>query len=269
MQLEEESTASSHTASTSPTSSFSYAVSTSEAAPTSHTVSTSHNFSCAICMDEQPVDNIVELDCNHPICRDCVRGHICSKIEEHRFPVFCPVCMMEKNDQPGVVSESLVQIIGVDERQYAIWQDMELNQHSVLIHCRGCQRSVLVDKEEHEISEVLMCPLPDCMHVWCKACQQPITSDESPHSCDGTTELEDLMKQQGWKYCPNCKTPVERNGGCRHMNCIAPSCNTHFCYACGECIIRSAVKAEIQGAVATHYSGSTCQMFDETSDDEE
>jgi hypothetical protein len=101
MQLEEESTASSHTASTSPTSSFSYAVSTSEAAPTSHTASTSHSFSCAICMDEQSVDNIVELDCNHPICRDCVRGHICSKIEEHRFPVFCPVCMMEKNDQPG------------------------------------------------------------------------------------------------------------------------------------------------------------------------
>jgi hypothetical protein len=63
--------------------------------------SSSRNFSCAICMDEHPVDNTVELDCNHPICRDCVRGHVCAKIEEHRFPVFCPVCMTEKNDQPG------------------------------------------------------------------------------------------------------------------------------------------------------------------------
>ncbi|OJA14482.1 hypothetical protein AZE42_06072 [Rhizopogon vesiculosus] len=94
------------------------------------------NFSCAICMDEQPVDNTVELDCNHPICRDCVRGHVCAKIEEHRFPVLCPVCMTEQNDRPGVISGLVVQLIGVDEQQYAIWEEMELGQHSVLIHCR-------------------------------------------------------------------------------------------------------------------------------------
>ena len=64
-------------------------------------VSTSRSFSCTICMDEHPIDDIVELGCNHAICRDCIRGHICSKIEERRFPVVCPVCMTEANDQPG------------------------------------------------------------------------------------------------------------------------------------------------------------------------
>jgi len=60
------------------------------------------NFSCTICMEEQPVDNSVELDCNHAICRACVRGHVCSKIEEHRFPILCPVCMTEQNNcRPG------------------------------------------------------------------------------------------------------------------------------------------------------------------------
>lgn len=62
---------------------------------------TSHNFSCAICMDERPVDDRVELDCNHPICRKCTRSHVCAKIGEHRFPVLCPVCMTEPNDRPG------------------------------------------------------------------------------------------------------------------------------------------------------------------------
>jgi len=52
-------------------------------------------------MEEQPIDNSVELDCDHPLCRECVRGHICSKIDEHRFPVFCPVCMAERSVQPG------------------------------------------------------------------------------------------------------------------------------------------------------------------------
>jgi len=56
-----------------------------------------HNFSCAICMEEQPVDNVVGLDCHHLLCRTCVRGHICSKLEEHRFPILCPMCMTEQN----------------------------------------------------------------------------------------------------------------------------------------------------------------------------
>ena len=60
------------------------------------------NFSCAICMEDQPVDNVVGLDCRHSICRLCVRGHICSKLEEHRFPILCPVCMTEQNGhEPG------------------------------------------------------------------------------------------------------------------------------------------------------------------------
>ena len=37
---------------------------------------------------------------------------------------------------PLVISGLVVQLIGVDEQQYAIWEEMELGQHSVLIHCR-------------------------------------------------------------------------------------------------------------------------------------
>jgi len=58
-----------------------------------------HSFSCAICMEEQPVDNSVDLECDHSICRTCIRGHIFSKIEEHRFPIMCPVCVIEKNNR--------------------------------------------------------------------------------------------------------------------------------------------------------------------------
>ncbi|KAG1758571.1 hypothetical protein EDD22DRAFT_910098 [Suillus occidentalis] len=222
-----------------------------------------HNFSCLICMEDQPVDNSVDLGCNHSICRACIRGHICSKIEEHRFPILCPVCMTEKNNrQPEAISGLLVQQIGVDERQYAIWEDMELSQLSVLLHCRKCQRSVPVDKQEHDESSMLVCPLPDCNHIWCKACQQSFVIGGPPHSCDGTSELDHLMKQRGWKYCPNCKTPVQRDGGCSHMTCISPACNTHFCYVCGKSIVRSALRDDIQTAVAAHYR--TCNLFDYT-----
>ncbi|KAG2123275.1 hypothetical protein DEU56DRAFT_830093 [Suillus clintonianus] len=221
-----------------------------------------HNFSCAICMEEQPVDNSVDLECNHSICRTCIRGHVCSKIEEHRFPILCPVCMTETNNrQPGAISGLLVQQIGVDEKQYAIWEEMELSQFSVLLHCRKCQRTVSVDKEEHGEARMLVCPLPECDHIWCKACQQSFTLGGPTHSCDGTSELDHLMKKSGWKYCPNCKIPVQRDGGCSHMTCISPGCNTHFCYVCGQNIVRSALRTDIQNAVAAHYR--VCKLFDD------
>jgi hypothetical protein len=46
-------------------------------------------------------------------------------------------------------------------------------------------------------------------------------------------ELDHLMKEKGWKYCPGCKTPYQKAEGCNHMTCTSPGCNTQFCYACG------------------------------------
>jgi hypothetical protein len=40
------------------------------------------------------------------------------------------------NSSSLAISGLLVQQIGVDERQYAIWEEMELSQLSVLLHCR-------------------------------------------------------------------------------------------------------------------------------------
>ena len=99
-----------------------------------------------------------------------------------------------------------------------------------------CKRSVLVDRQEHEESQILICPLPDCNYSWCKACQQSITTaSDTPHSCDGTAEL-DLMRQYYrvealsryvlkfpyTLHCylsslVDCRTPVKKIGGCRHM----------------------------------------------------
>lgn len=64
-------------------------------------------YHCGICLDDFPEDDAVRIDtCRHEICRDCVRGHVCTKIEEHRFPVLCPVCTADnKNQRPGSESQ--------------------------------------------------------------------------------------------------------------------------------------------------------------------
>ena len=71
-----------------------------------------------------------------------------------------------------------------------------------------CQRSMFVAKDEHEEVDIVTCPLPDCNHTWCKQCQQPIDFGGPKHSCDGSSELDHLMKQNGWKYCPSEPVPA-------------------------------------------------------------
>ena len=97
---------------------------------------------------------------------------------------------------------------------------------------------MFVARDEHEEATIIVCPLPNCNQAWCKQCQQLVDSNGPMHSCDGTLELEHLMKQEGWKYCPSetllavffkllaaqisssssaCKTPIQKRSGCSHM----------------------------------------------------
>ncbi|KAI9511016.1 hypothetical protein F5148DRAFT_1010122 [Russula earlei] len=221
-------------------------------------------FECSICMEEIPEDSIARPDpCGHSFCRACLRGHVTARLDEHRFPILCPTCTADKGKGKGPTGNvplSLALDLGLTDKQYAIWTDMEMVAFSVVISCQKCKRSMFVAKDEHEETLIIACPLPDCNHVWCKQCQQSIDFEGPKHSCDGTSELDHLMKEQGWKYCPTCKTPIQKESGCNHMSCMTPACNTHFCYVCGGLIVRSALGNDIKVAISNHYS-KNCGLF--------
>ena len=58
---------------------------------------------CGVCTDQHPEDNVTLLDpCGHKLCKGCVRGYIGTKLEERRFPVLCPLCMVgERQGDPS------------------------------------------------------------------------------------------------------------------------------------------------------------------------
>ncbi|KAJ7587962.1 hypothetical protein C8J56DRAFT_1004410 [Mycena floridula] len=217
-------------------------------------------FDCGICLESLPEDYRAMMDpCRHSFCRDCIRQHIVTKIGEHRFPVFCPSCTSGDATQ-SAISGDFIQMVGIPDKNFAVFEEMQLTAFSILLHCRKCQNSVFVDRGEYEEARILTCPLPKCNHVWCKACQQAVDVPGPQHSCDGSSELQDLMEKRGWKHCPGCKTPIQKYEGCNHMTCMAPGCNTHFCYSCGASIVRSAVRREIQTAIQNHYR--QCQLIE-------
>jgi hypothetical protein len=58
----------------------------------------------------------------------------------------------------------------------------------------------------------LRCPQDGCIYVWCKECQQEIIPGGPEHSCDGSSELTNLVQNQGWKYCPSKFIPIIEQG---------------------------------------------------------
>ncbi|KAF8479399.1 hypothetical protein JB92DRAFT_3044501 [Gautieria morchelliformis] len=215
---------------------------------------------CPICFQTYHENFVAQIDsCRHKLCSGCMTQFVTTKLEEHRYPIICPICQARQDvKDPGVITRELVDQLGLTEAQYSMWTELELSQFSITLDCPKCRCSTFVDRNDHRDMQLLMCPLRGCNHVWCKDCQRPVNPG-TQHSCDGSLELDGLMKSRGWRYCPGCKTPTEKRDGCNHMTCPARGCNTHFCYFCGENIVRSAHQGDVGPAVTTHYR--RCKMF--------
>ena len=61
------------------------------------------SFMCGICLEEMPDDFIARPDpCGHTFCRECLRGYLTVRLEEHKFPILCPTCTVGKGKGKGV-----------------------------------------------------------------------------------------------------------------------------------------------------------------------
>ncbi|KAG8691762.1 hypothetical protein FRC11_010633 [Ceratobasidium sp. 423] len=202
-----------------------------------------HNtFDCGICFETFHMGALAPMEgCDHKYCRECMRNYIKSKLASRNFPIVCPTCHASKDENQGSVGQDLVEMIGLDEQEYATYVELSLASLSIMVDCRKCQRAAFVMRTDLESETEITCPLPDCDYKWCKNCNLPIGEGEK-HSCDGTSELRDLMASEGWK-------------------CTTPSCNSHFCYRCGALITQSLDRLTIQSAVNEHFRGQ-CDMFD-------
>ncbi|KAF9525382.1 hypothetical protein CPB83DRAFT_859743 [Crepidotus variabilis] len=217
-------------------------------------------FDCRICLETLPEDHIAKVEgCNHAFCRECLRAHVSSTVKSRRYPIPCPVCVADNKQKPSYVDDTTAMTLGISEATFEILQELQLAKHSTILHCRKCKETMFVDKDEYRDIKLVVCPLRGCNNVWCKSCEQTINVGGPQHSCDGTSEFQHLMKTSGWKACPGCSTPIQKESGCNHMTCGAPGCNTHFCYVCGELITSSLSRGEIKSAISRHYS--RCALF--------
>ncbi|KZT60602.1 hypothetical protein CALCODRAFT_429022 [Calocera cornea HHB12733] len=218
-------------------------------------------FRCGICLEDEDYSTVICLSCEHEFCCDSLKGFISSRVEEGSLPIPCPSCSVSDPDTRNYADITLETARNLDLPEIVTqrWERLEVEAFGVLITCRRCGQSGMIDRSEFLAADQISCPFGGCINRWCRNCEQPVVYGRE-HTCDGTFELAQAMEENGWKMCPGCGSRIEKSAGCNHMTCPAPGCFSHFCYRDGSLIIRSEDRKTALEAVRAHYK--TCRQFD-------
>uniref|UniRef100_A0A8C4YZ13 RBR-type E3 ubiquitin transferase n=1 Tax=Gadus morhua TaxID=8049 RepID=A0A8C4YZ13_GADMO len=213
---------------------------------------------CSMSLFEEPVD----MSCGHEFCRVCWEGFLNLKIQEgDAHNIFCPAfdCFQLV---PVEVIESVVSR-EMDRRylQFDIKAFVENNPAIRWCPRAGCERAVRLNSQETRGSSanplsfaLLRAPAVDCgkAHLFCWECQgeahEPCdcdvwklwlqkVSEMRPQELGGVSEAYEDAANSLWmltnsKACASCKSPIQKNEGCNHMQCA--KCKYDFCWICLE-----------------------------------
>ncbi|XP_013383426.1 ATP-dependent RNA helicase DEAH12, chloroplastic-like [Lingula anatina] len=191
-----------------------------------------NSIDCVVCFC--PIDDSVfRIECcGHPYCQECITNQIRVAIEEKNFPITCA--------QEGC--EELIE-----------WRT--LNKLTTEPMKRALVASSTMAFVSKAPEAYTYCGTPDCPMVY------QITENGKPFTCcncqvttcttckieyhqglscamyqgmkrDKNISLKVWLEKdpQNRRKCPQCKAPIEKNGGCNHMTCL--SCKKHICWQC-------------------------------------
>lgn len=179
---------------------------------------------CAICFDKgHPLDFYECPLCSKCFCRGCLRLFIEFRVLDGRVSQEQLVC-------PGVpcslsIPESLIQRL-LSPEIWAKYKTFKKNQAPGIRFCprAGCGEILQEPKFSHH------------RHVKCANCEQ-----ESCMRCGGVfhtwpmchrtdKRLAQWRDRHNARMCPDCRSTIEKTGGCRHMTCSR--CSYQFCWWC-------------------------------------
>ncbi|XP_030406411.1 ankyrin repeat and IBR domain-containing protein 1 isoform X5 [Gopherus evgoodei] len=218
---------------------------------------------CNICMCNISVfEDPVDMPCGHEFCRSCWEAFLNLKIQEgEAHNIFCPAydCFQLV---PVEIIESVVSR-EMDKRYllFDIKAFVENNPAIKWCPIRACERAVKLTRQGSNTTgsdtlnfPLLRAPAVDCGkgHLFCWEClgeaHEPCDcqtwknwlqkiSEMKPEELVGVSEAYEDAANCLWlltnsKPCANCKSPIQKNEGCNHMQCA--KCKYDFCWICLE-----------------------------------
>ena len=207
------------------------ALETIEEIATKKTTTISGGATCPVCFDENA--SVVLATCGHVMCTDCLIQYLHTEMTNPGGPsIRCPVpeCRrfllvkeIEDYAAPDVFQKwKTVKTLQMANR-YPMRAPLCPSCHSPPI-ARPAPGSSNIDCQR-------------CQVIYCMLCSRATGEVVVAHEgrcavARNKTEIDEGLKNLGVYGCPCCGAPIEKNGGCSHMECTAMGCGAHFCWGC-------------------------------------
>lgn len=179
---------------------------------------------CRICLEQVSKNLIFSISCGCQACLDCHKNWAISQISSEKTYIKCPF------PECGLMLNSLDQFLPLE-----VLEKLQENQLSMYLK---------YNKSIHK------CPKPGCNYsgFGTKSTQEDFYCEKCAECWVEPSEnfklklfemrkyeeegLNILWKALFCKLCPGCEIFIEKNEGCRHIDCIM--CGTDFCWFCKQ-----------------------------------
>lgn len=227
---------------------------------------------CMVCFDERKGSEFYRLpECGHNICQDCMLNFCQLHVGEGTVQqLSCPEPSCKTTIPPNIVRD----ILG--DESYERWERLllqrALDTMGDIEWCPRCNNAVVREDDLGHCNICLYDFCTQCKEAWhkgsnCKGIEEMLASLEQSSKQDGDDKatsdeaegpsLEQKRKaiylslqhmKEVCKWCPKCRAPIIKNGGCSKVHCI--KCGTSMCWVCGKRINSY-----------DHFSDTACPMF--------
>ncbi|KAJ5189222.1 hypothetical protein N7491_005549 [Penicillium cf. griseofulvum] len=187
--------------------------SSNDVAESEEKANTSHE--CVSCMEEYPVSDIIQTECVHNYCRECiVRLFENSLANESLFPPRC--CHL-----PIHASIAIEDMIGIEMTKRYKERKTEVSD-SDRTYCSSstCARYILPQNIRRGVGICEFCTVRTCTD-----CKREVhrggciyVNDSNAHDEKINDDLlEQLAKKNKWQRCPKCSRIIQLSAGCWHI----------------------------------------------------
>eukprot|EP00002_Diphylleia_rotans_P041157 TRINITY_DN9942_c0_g1_i2.p1 TRINITY_DN9942_c0_g1~~TRINITY_DN9942_c0_g1_i2.p1 ORF type:complete len:465 (-),score=64.88 TRINITY_DN9942_c0_g1_i2:107-1501(-) len=213
-------------------------------------LSVHQTFFCQICLENIDIlQGYALTQCNHLFCHECIKSYLVSQVSDGITVIKCPsleyvdhgtgvggsaspdeeIAAARGKDCPCEIAYEDVRAL-LDEEMIVKYDRFKLHASDKNYRqCPKCSVSVLGNPKKPAMN------CPDCKYAFCifHADAHPNMSCKQYERRNREEEKASrALISQTSKRCPGCKMPVEKSGGCNHMQCSR--CRTYFCWICGR-----------------------------------
>lgn len=214
---------------------------------------------CIACTDVLSPVLVSQCFDRHVICLDCFHMYCVTRLNDRQF-IQHPLVGYSLPCAAGC-PDSLIQEVHhfrvLGDEQYERYQrygaeECVLQMGGVLCPAPGCGAG-LVPEEDRRMICCQQANGLGCGFIFCRDCKQTFHEGEcrvrTAPTIGGALQGGYVMDEQAallarWEQasqdtidettrpCPQCKAPVEKNGGCMHMVCPRAQCRFEWCWLC-------------------------------------